>query len=121
MINFQDIIKRGFITKEEQDEVMDDKYLTKVDIVNNQDDGSEGIWCSVITDKNLKLYNSNSFEKEIYVVLSNHALEWMPNPTWGMVVKATTKGKSRPIVQAEEQEQYLAKIYKAYKREWEKE
>ena len=93
-MEIDEIIARGYITKEEVKQ-LDSKLLRKINLIGRDGD-SEGIWANLLNEENLKIYDDDSTGVDFYVVLQNNALAYYPNRSWGLVVKCVSQGLNRP-------------------------
>lgn len=94
-LKYNDIIKRGFITKCEG-ELLNSNYLRKVNLIDDDGD-TEGIWVNLLTKDNTDIYDGTTHGDFFYGVLQNHALCFAPQGSWGMVIKCITQGDARAI------------------------
>ena len=115
-MNIEKIIERGFILKSEQEEVMVDENLSKVNLVDEEGQ-VEGIWTYIIKGKE-QYKDDQSKGDPVVAVLANQALCWYPNPSWGRVIEFTTNGSIRPTCQGSEQVDRFKATHEAYMNEW---
>jgi len=111
------IFARGFITREESEAVELAKFSSKINITD-EDGENEGIWAAIISEEDRALYDGSTVGETLRVVLTNHALMFMPNPSWGRVIEGKTNGGKRPIFIREDQLPRLKKTHEAYLEEY---
>lgn len=120
IIDAKTIVARGFVNHAEADALKDNDYPTvKINLTEGNGSNGEGIWAYLLSEEDKKLHDSDdSHGEEFFCVLSNHAVAWFPNPTWGRVLRARTNGSSRPCAVIDEQTERLQATHEAYWEEW---
>jgi len=73
--------------------------MIKVNL-HRPDDGNEGLWAKIETAEDAELYERDTRDDTITVILMNHAL--VNGPTWGMRFRVTTQGGMRPTIHIDE-------------------
>lgn len=111
------IYARGFVTKEEAENADISQLSSKVDLSDKGED-HEGIWAAFISKEDRALYDSNSHGKTVRAVLLNHAVNFLPNPTWGRVITGKTNGTQRAAFDRNEQIPRFMETHVAYLQEY---
>ena len=111
------IFERGFITREEAEAVELAKFSSKINLTD-EDGEREGIWGAIITVEDRMLYGGNTVGETLRIVLTNHALMFHPDPSWGRVIEGKTNGDKRPIFMRTDQLPRLKETHEAYLKEY---
>lgn len=115
------IYARGYITKAEADSGNLDKLARKVRLSNAGKD-VEGIWAAFLSKEDLEAYDNNhSRGDRVRCILLNHALNFMPNPSWGRVIEGKTRGGERPEFLRDDQIELFKRTHEAYMKEYPRE
>lgn len=103
-LQVSEIIARGYIKKEES-ELLDSNLIRKINLIDDDGDG-ESIWVNLLNSEGTNIYDGKSHGDHIYGVLLNNAVVFLPNQSWGVVIKIITQGENRSISYAKLPDNY---------------
>lgn len=73
------------------------KYLRKVNLNRTGAPNGEGVWM-VLSEEDAKAYDDDStLHRKFVGMLANDAIEFDPNPSWGLHIVAEFRGKDRAV------------------------